>query len=48
VQARIDDTVWEGIVAEFVSAVRKGRLADGMVTAINASAALLERHFPKP
>ena len=47
VQARIDDAVWQGIVADFVGAVSRGRLVDGVLAAVNASGAVLERHFPK-
>jgi putative membrane protein len=47
VQERIDNSVWQGIVAAFVAAVKGGRIADGVLTAVDASAAVLERHFPK-
>jgi putative membrane protein len=47
VRERIDDSVWQGIIADFVTAVKGGRIADGVLTAVNAGAAVLERHFPK-
>jgi putative membrane protein len=47
VKARIDDTVWEAIVADFVRTAARGSLAQGMLTAINASGAVLKQHFPK-
>lgn len=37
---------WDRIVADFVAAVRAGRLADGFVAAAEACGSVLETHFP--
>ena len=47
VKARIDDAVWETIVADFVRTAGGGRLADGVLAAVKASGAVLKQHFPK-
>ncbi len=43
-QVRQED--WDGVVAELVEGARRGRLADGFVTAIASAGALLTAHFP--
>ena len=49
--AGIDEKVagdaWQGIVADFVGAVKAGRIADGFSGAVNACGALLAEHFPR-
>ncbi len=48
VQAHMQgNAVWEGIVADFVTHVRSGRVADGFVGAIDACAETLAEHFPR-
>jgi len=47
VHARVGEDAWSRIVAEFVSAAKAGRAADGAVAAISACAAHLTVHFPK-
>ena len=37
---------WDAMVAELVESARSGRLADGFITAIERSGALLAVHFP--
>ena len=37
---------WKKIVADFVAAVRAGEVAKALIGAVEASTALLERHFP--
>ena len=44
---RVDEAAWEAIVAEFATAVKIGRIADGFVAAITACGDLLAQHFPK-
>lgn len=47
IHARVPEGVWDKIVADFVAAVKSGRLADGFIAAIEACAALLEEHYPR-
>jgi putative membrane protein len=46
IHAEVPAGTWERIVADFVAAVRAGRLADGFVAAAEACGAVLETHFP--
>ncbi|MGF1641590.1 MAG: TPM domain-containing protein [Rhodospirillales bacterium] len=46
IQQHVDNAVWERIVADFVGRVREGRIADGFVQAIEASAAVMAEHHP--
>jgi putative membrane protein len=45
--ALVPEGTWDKIVAEFVSAVRAGRVADGILGAIAACGKVLETHHPK-
>ena len=47
IHARVPQGTWDRIVADFIAAVKAGRLADGFVTAIEACAAVLETHYPR-
>jgi len=47
IHARVPEGAWDKIVADFIAAVKAGRLADGFVAAIDACAALLEAHYPR-
>lgn len=38
---------WDGIVARFTDAARKGRIADGLAAGIESCAEVLEKHYPK-
>ena len=46
IRRHIDDAVWQAIVADFIAAVRSGRIADGFVAAIEACTAALATHLP--
>lgn len=46
IHARVAQGTWDKIVADFIAAVRSGRLADGFIAAIEACAAVLETHYP--
>ncbi len=46
VARHIDDTIWEGIVADFVAAVKRGAVVDGFVAAIEACGAQLRENLP--
>jgi putative membrane protein len=37
---------WDSLVSDFVAQVRRGRVADGFVQAIEGCGDLLEAHFP--
>ena len=43
----VPNGIWEKIVQEFLAHVRAGRVADGVVTAIEACGAILEEHHPR-
>src|SRR5277367_6704293 len=42
------DAVWNKIVDRFLDAMKAGRLADGVVNAVEACGAILEEHHPPP
>lgn len=46
VAGRVDNSVWDEAVANFVSSVRAGEVADGFITCIDQCGALLAKHFP--
>jgi putative membrane protein len=46
IHARVPEGTWDKIVADFIAAVKAGRLADGFIAAIDACAAVLEMHYP--
>ena len=46
VSARVDEAAWTGIVASMKDAFRAGHYEQGLVAAIDAVDALLQRHFP--
>jgi putative membrane protein len=43
----VDDSVWANTIAEFTAAVRRGRVADGFVDAVNACARVLAERLPR-
>lgn len=46
IQAKIESTVWQRLVDEFVAYVRANRTADGFVKSIEAATRVLAVHFP--
>lgn len=46
IAARLDDQVWEAIVAGFTAQVRAGQVLDGFLTCIAACGELLKTHVP--
>jgi putative membrane protein len=46
IHARVVEGTWDKIVADFIAAVRAGRLADGFIAAIEACGRVLETHYP--
>lgn len=47
INAKVEQSIWNGIVADLVGHARQDRLADGFMTAIAAVGGLLARHFPR-
>ena len=47
IHARVPAGTWDKIVADFISTVKSGRLADGFIAAIDAIATVLEAHYPR-
>jgi putative membrane protein len=47
VHAKVGDTAWNAIVADFTASAKAGRIADGAIAAIQACAGHLAAHFPK-
>ncbi|HEY4582313.1 MAG TPA: TPM domain-containing protein [Lysobacter sp.] len=45
---RVDDGAWAGICHDLEAAMRAGDTEAGVMRAIDAISALLERHFPRP
>jgi len=43
---RVAPETWESLVADFIAAVKAGRLADGFIAAVEACGATLEKHYP--
>jgi putative membrane protein len=46
IDERVDQAAWDRIIADFVAGCRADRVAEALVSAIAACAAILERHFP--
>ncbi len=47
INAKVDQSTWNGIVADLVGHARQDRLADGFMVAIAAVGTLLSLHFPR-
>jgi putative membrane protein len=47
IHARVGEGTWNKLVADFIAAVKAGRLVDGFVTAVESCGALLETHYPR-
>ena len=46
INEKVDQSQWDGIVADFVQAVKQGRTAQGFEQAVAACGAILAEHFP--
>ncbi|MBK1624569.1 TPM domain-containing protein [Afifella marina] len=46
IDAHVDQSIWDEIVAELIEDSRKGALADGLVKAISACGKILAEHIP--
>ena len=46
IAAHVGQREWDGVVAALTSEIRQGRLAEGLIAAINDAGAVLARHFP--
>jgi putative membrane protein len=46
INSRVDQAVWDDVVARLVAGAREDRLADGFVSAVATVGKLLGRHFP--
>jgi putative membrane protein len=47
IHQRVGGETWNRMVADFVRAVRENRVADGLISALNGCAAVLEAHYPR-
>ena len=47
IHAKVPDSVWGDAMAALVAEVKQGRLADGMIAAIEQVGAVLAQHFPR-
>jgi putative membrane protein len=47
IHSLVSDGTWDKIVGDFLANVRAGRVADGVVAAIQACGAILEQHHPR-
>ena len=46
IAAKVDQAAWDGVIAALVGEIRAGRLAEGLVAAIESVGVVLVRHFP--
>ena len=46
VHSRVPQETWDGVVADFTDAARKGRIADGLLGAMESCTKVLEQHYP--
>jgi putative membrane protein len=46
INAKVEQAVWDGAVADLVAAIKHGRAGDGFVAAIGRCGAVLAQHFP--
>jgi putative membrane protein len=46
VHSRVPQETWDAIVADFTDAARKGRIADGLLGAVESCTKVLEQHYP--
>jgi putative membrane protein len=45
---RVASDTWDRLVADFITAVKAGRLAQGFITAVETCGDILESHYPDP
>jgi putative membrane protein len=46
INAKVDQSVWDGAMADLITAIKQKRAADGLVAAIERCGAVLAEHFP--
>jgi putative membrane protein len=46
IATRVDAAVWDAAMARLLAEVKAGRLADGLIAAVDATGAVLASHFP--
>ena len=46
ISGEVEDTVWQTAMDRLVAEIRAGRLADGLIAAIETTGAVLAKHFP--
>lgn len=46
INAKVGQDVWDGAMADLISAIKDGHAADGLVAAIERCGAVLAQHFP--
>jgi putative membrane protein len=47
IDGRVPDNFWQAIIDRLTAEIRAGRLADGLVLAVEACGAALAEHFPR-
>ena len=47
ISAKVDDAVWREAMDKLVGEIRAGRLAEGLIAAIETTGTVLARHFPR-
>jgi putative membrane protein len=48
IHGRVAPDTWDRLVADFIAAVKAGRLAQDFITAVETCGAILETHYPDP
>jgi putative membrane protein len=46
INAKVEQNVWDGAMADLISAIKEKRAADGLLAAIERCGAVLAQHFP--
>ena len=46
VDLHVQQSTWDAVIADFTRAAKQGRLADGLVAAVDACTKVLETHYP--
>ena len=46
IHSRVAPDTWDRLVADFIDAVKAGRLAQGFITAVETCGDILEAHYP--
>ena len=46
IAAKVEQAVWDGILGALLAEIREGRLAEGLVAAVDGVGEVLARHFP--